>query len=135
MKISYVYFDIHIHSKMVIVKLINIPISSYSTFCVCVCMCVWWKYLKSTLSKYPIFSTLLAIVMFYTRSPDSFILHNGNFVLFTQYLPIFSSSGLVTMFYSCFHVFSFFLDSKCKWDHATFTYWSSYQQYDIVVRA
>ena len=102
----------HIHCEIIItIKLINIFFTLY----------FWSKRIKIyILSRFQVFNTIsLSIVtLLYVNLQNLFILHNWNFVIFDQYLPIFPPSPkLWQPFYSVF-LSSIILGFRCKWDYA-----------------
>lgn len=60
-----------------VVKLINIPISSYDHDFVCV-----MRMTEISLSKIPVFSTVLIVIMLYFNSLDLVVLRKCNLVRF-----------------------------------------------------
>ena len=108
-KIVYVYtwwFDIHIHSEVItILSPLTCCLFSHSYFCVC----VWWEHVKSTLSEFPVFNTVLLtiVIMLYIWSLDLLILLNSNFVHFDKYFPYLPTLANYRSTL-CFHVFDSF---------------------------
>ena len=107
-------------------------LTSHSFVCLFICFSfLWWELLRSTLSKYRVYDTLLLIIitMLYISSPELIHLITESLYPLTNispyplHLPISPTSQcLATTILIFGSVSSTFLDSTYKWDHTTFVF-------------